>query len=87
MILALIVLLMAALTGFEALLLYLADLPTILFLDLAEMVLPQSLYMALVSGDPFYLPMNFIGSLLWGAIFMLIPLARNMVFRLCRTGT
>ena len=87
MFLALVVLLLAFLSGFEALLLYLADLPTMMFLDLAEMVLPQSVHMALVSGDPFYLPMNFIASLLWGGIFVLIPLLGKMVLRLRRRTT
>lgn len=82
--LALVVLLLAFLLGFEALLLYLADFPTMLFLDLAEMVLPQSVHMALVSGDPLYLPMNFIAGLLWGGIFVLIPLVSKKVLRLGR---
>src|SRR6185295_5220019 len=81
-ILALIVLLMVFASGFEASLVYLADLPTMMFLDLIEVGLPQSVFMALVSGHPFYLPMNLIAGLLWGGIFMLCPLVVKMVLRL-----
>jgi len=82
-ILALIVLLMVFATGFEASLLYFADLPTMMFLKLIEVGLPRSVLMALVSGHPFYLPMNLIAALLWGGIFMLYPLVVKMGLRLC----
>lgn len=81
-ILALVVFFLALMLGFETFLLYFADVPTTMLLELAEMVLPQSIQMALVSGHPFYLPMNFIAGLLWGGIFMLIPLAGKMGLRL-----
>jgi hypothetical protein len=81
-----VVVFLMALRNFEALLLYLADVPTILFLALAEMTLPRSMFTALAGGDPFYIPMNVVGCLLWGAIFILIPLTRNLIFRL-RTDT
>lgn len=81
--LAVLVFLMA-LRNFEAGLLYLADVPTMLFLGLAEVTLPQSLFRLLVGGDPFYIPMNLAGGLLWGGIFTLIPVTRNLVFRFRR---
>jgi hypothetical protein len=82
-ILAVLVFLMA-LRNFEAGLLYLADVATMLFLGLAEVTLPQSVFRILVGGDPFYIPMNLVGCLLWGGIFTLIPLTRNLVFRFRR---
>ena len=81
MLLAVVITLMA-LFNFEAGMWYLADAPTILFLTLAEEFLPTSVFGILAGGDPFYIPMNLIGSALWGGIFMLFPLARNLVFRL-----
>ena len=77
-ILAVVVLLMA-IRNFEAALLYLADVPTMLFLALAEMTLPHSVFSVLVGGDPFYVPMNLVGCLLWGGIFTLIPFTRNLI--------
>jgi hypothetical protein len=82
-VLAVVVFLMA-LRNFEALMLYLADLPTMLFLALAEMALPDSLFKVLAGGDPFYIPMNLAGCLLWGGIFTLIPFTRSLLFRLRR---
>lgn len=79
-----VVVTLIALRNFEAGMLYLADPPTILFLTLAEEFLPTSLFTMLVGSDPFYIPMNLLGCLLWGGIFMLIPLTRNLVFRLGR---
>ena len=76
-ILAVVVLLMS-LQNFEAALLYLADVPTMLFLALAEMTLPHSLFRVLSGGDPFYIPMNLAGCLLWGGMFTLIPFTRKL---------
>lgn len=73
-----------ALTTFEAVMLYLVDLPTVLVLGLSEKFLPHSLFRILTGGDPFYIPMNLVGSLLWGGIFTLVPLTRNTVLRLRR---
>jgi hypothetical protein len=74
-----IVVLLMALRNFEATLFYLADLPTMLFLAAAEMTLPHSLFSMLAGGDPFYIPMNLIGCLLWGGIFTLVPFTRNLI--------
>ena len=71
-----------AVWSFEAAMWYFADLPTLLFLALAEQILPKALFAKLVGGDPFYIPMNVVASLLWGGIFTLIPLTRKMLFRL-----
>lgn len=70
--------------NFEAGMLYLADLPTMALIALAQMTLPDSLFKALVEGDPFYLPFNLLGCLTWGGIFTLIPITRNLVVRLRR---
>ena len=78
------VVLLIGLWSFEALMLYLADLPTMLFLALAEMTFPRSVFMSVEGGDPFYVPMNLIGCVLWGGIFTLIPFTRNLTFRLRR---
>ena len=77
-----IVVTLMSLVNFESAMLYFTDLPTILLLTLAEDFLPSSWFTMLVGSDPLYLPMNLAGCLLWGGIFMLIPLARNLVFRL-----
>ncbi len=79
-----VVLTLFARKNFEALFLYLADLPTMLFFALAEGFLPDSWFRMLLGGDPYYIPMNLIGSVLWGGVFMLFPLARQMVFLLRR---
>ena len=81
--LAIVVTLMG-LWSFEAVMMYLADLPTFLLLTLAEAFLPSSWFTVLVGGDPLYLPMNLLGCLLWGAIFMLIPLTGKLVLLLKR---
>jgi len=73
-----------ALVNFEAVMVYLADLPTMLFLDLLENSSP-SLSLALTGSHPFYVPMNLVGSFLWGGIFLLIPLAHKTVSRLMTT--
>lgn len=82
-----VVVTLIALTNFEATMLYLADLPTFLIIILAEEFLPDSLFRILVGGDPFYIPMNLVGGLLWGGIFMLVPLTRNAVLRSKRRVT
>jgi len=82
--LALVVTLLAV-WSFEAALWYFADLPSLLFLALAEQILPKALFQKLVGGEPFYIPMNVIASLLWGGIFMLIPLTRKMLFLVRRS--
>ena len=64
-----------ALINFEAGMWYLADLPTLLVITLAEEVLPASLFRILGGGDPFYIPLNLLGSFLWGGIFMLLHIA------------
>ena len=68
--------------NFEAVMLYLADFPTMLLLTLSEQFFPNRLFVALTEGHPYYIPMNLIGCLLWGGIFMLIPVAYNTVSRL-----
>ena len=73
-----------AIINFETAMWYFADLPTMLFLLLAEESLPASLFTKLMGRHPYYISMNFAACLLWGAIAMLIPLIRNMVFRLRR---
>ena len=84
---AVFVLICMALTTFEAVMLYFFDLPTILIIALSEKLLPHSLFRILTGGDPFYIPMNLLGSLLWGGIFTLVPLARNAVLRSKRKVT
>lgn len=79
-----VVVTLIALSNFEAVMWYLADLPTILIIDLSEKLLPHSLFRILTGGEPFYVPMNLVGSLLWGGIFTLVPLTRNTVLRLRR---
>jgi hypothetical protein len=37
------------------------------------------LFRVLAGGDPFYVPMNLVGCLLWGGIFTLIPFTRNLI--------
>lgn len=82
-VLAVVVFLMMIRT-FEAGMLYLADLPTMAVVLLAQMTLPDSWFKALVEGDPFYLPFNLLGCLLWGGIFTLVPITRNFIFRFRR---
>jgi hypothetical protein len=82
-----VVLSLIAVGNFEALFLYFADLPTMLFLALAEASLPGSWFRFLVGSDPFYLSMNLIGCLLWGGIFVLISPTRNIVIGSKRTTT
>ena len=81
-----VVVTLIALTNFEAVMWYLLDFPTVLLIDLSEKFLPHSSFSVLVGGHPFYVPMNLVASLLWGGIFTLVPLARNMVFRLRRAA-
>jgi hypothetical protein len=63
------------LRDWEAGMVFLGDLPTMLFLFWAESFLPASLSHALA----LYIPMSLIGGLLWGGIFMLIPLVYKAV--------
>jgi hypothetical protein len=70
--------------NFEVAMLYFADPPTILFLTLAEKSLPQSWFVILAGKHPYYITMNLVGCLLWGGIFMLIPLTGNLVSQLRR---
>ena len=78
---AVLVLILMALTTFEAVMMYFVDLPTVLVLGLSEQFLPRSLFRILTGGDPFYIPMNLVACLLWGGIFTLVPLTRNVVLR------
>lgn len=66
--------------NFETAMVYFADLPTLLFLTLAEEALPGSWFKMLVGKHPFYIPMNVAACLLWGGLFMLIPLTRKLLF-------
>lgn len=84
---AVLVLILMALTTFEAVMFYLVDLPTVLVLGLSEQFLPHSLFRILTGGDPFYIPMNLVASLLWGGVFTLVPLTRNAVLRSKRRVT
>ena len=79
-----VVLTLIVILNFEVAMWYLADLPTTLFLTLAEELLPSSMFAMLVGKHPYYVPMHLLGSLLWGGTFMVLPLARNLVFRLGR---
>ena len=65
--------------NWEAVMLYLADFPTILCLDLVESVLPSSVAKQLSGNHPFYVPMNILGALIWGFLFMLASLAFSLI--------
>jgi hypothetical protein len=54
----------------EAGMLYLADFPTIACLDLIERSSP-SLANQLSGNHPYYVPLNLLGSFIWGLLFML----------------
>jgi hypothetical protein len=69
MALALTVTLLMA-VDWEAGMIYLADLPTMLSLDLLESISPSMTHL-LSGGHPFYVLMNILGSCIWGLLFML----------------
>lgn len=73
-----VVLTLWQLIDWEAVMLYLADLPTMLFFDGLDVFFPDSVSRALEGSHPFYIPMNVIGSFLWGGIFMLVPLVYKL---------
>lgn len=79
-----IVVFLMALRNFEAQMLLLADLPTMIVLALAEGFLPSAIFTILTGGDPLYIPMNLLGCVLWSGIFMLFPLTRNIVVAMRR---
>ena len=67
--------------GFEAVMLYLADIPTIWCFDLMEMMLSSSVAKQLAGSHPFYIPLNILGSLIWGFLFMLAFLTFSLIKR------
>jgi hypothetical protein len=63
----------------EAGMLYLADLPTIWCLDLVERMLSLSVAKQLSGNHPYYVPLNILGALIWGILFMLAALAFSLI--------
>jgi hypothetical protein len=74
-----IVVTLLAVWNWEAGMLYLADLPTIFCFDLIERMLPASVAKLLAGSHPFYIPLNILGSLIWGFLFMLAALAFSLI--------
>jgi hypothetical protein len=64
--------------SFESAMLYLADFPTILCFALVERLSP-SVARQLAGNDPFYIPFNILGALIWGFLFMLVALAFSLI--------
>jgi hypothetical protein len=58
----------------EASMLYLLDIPTVFCLDVAERLVSRDTVLILDRGHPYYVPMNVLGSALWGFLFVLIRL-------------
>ena len=58
--------------NWEAGMLYLAD-PMVLLLLVGQEYLPSWLFAVLTGGDPFYIPMNLLSSLLMGRHFYAFP--------------
>jgi len=77
--LAILITLLMVVRSFESGMWYLADLPTILCYELIEMMLPLSVAKQLAGKDPFYVPLNILGALIWGFLFMLAALAFSLI--------
>ena len=60
--------------NWEAGMWYLVDLPTLFLFEVTESVSP-SVAKQLIRNDPFYIPLNIFGALIWGFLFMLAALA------------
>ena len=73
-----IVITLLALRNFESLMLYFADLPTFLCFELIEGISP-SVAKLVAGNDPFYIPLNILGALIWGFLFMLAALAFSLI--------
>jgi hypothetical protein len=58
----------------EASMLYLADIPTIFCLEVAERLVSRNFAVRLSGGHPYYIPMNLLGGALWGFLFVLVRL-------------
>ena len=73
-----IVITLMMVVNFEAGMWYLADLPTIGCLALVESMISPSVARQLAGNDPFYIPLNILGALIWGFLFMLAALAFSL---------
>jgi hypothetical protein len=67
--LGIVVFLMMWLINWESAMLYLLDVPTLFCASLLDHIFPAS--SAIGSGDPYYIPMNLFGGIVWGALFAL----------------
>lgn len=65
----------------EAGMLHLADVPTITCLTFLERFVSNRLSGMLEGSHPYYLQLNLFASFLWGGLFMVVPLAVNIVSR------
>lgn len=73
-----IVITLLMLVNWESGMLYLADVPTLFCFELMEMFSPH--VAKLVAGkDPFYIPLNIMGALIWGFLFMLAALTFSLI--------
>ncbi len=62
---------------FEAVMLYLLDLPTIGCLAIVERFFPSSVVKQLSGNHPYYVPLNILGSFIWGLLFALAAFTIN----------
>jgi hypothetical protein len=75
--LGIVVFLMIAFVNWESAMLYLLDVPTLFIASLLDHLFPATI--AIGSGDPFYVPMNLFGGIVWGALFALAALLFSAV--------